>query len=92
MVQKYLEDYATQFDLRRHIRFHSRVERLYQPTDGSSGRWVIESRGIDGEEREETFDHVCIANGHYSDGWIPEVPGLRYVQEIIEDAPVKEGN
>lgn len=78
MVQRYLEDYATHFDLRRHIRFHTRVKRLYQLDPGASaGYWMIESAGPGGERREEVFDSVCVANGHYSDGWIPDVPGLR---------------
>ena len=79
MVQKYLEDYADRFDLRRHIRFNTRVERLYQPRTDHKDTWIIESRAIEGQNREEVFDHVCVANGHYSDGWIPDVPGLSYV-------------
>lgn len=91
MVQKYLEDYADRFDLRRHIRFNTRVERLYQSEDDDGGSWTIESRGLAEESREERFDHVCVANGHYSDGWIPDVQGLSYVhpQDPLQTSNLK---
>jgi hypothetical protein len=30
----------------------------------------------------EEFDHVTVANGHYSDVWVPAIPGLRQVSPI----------
>lgn len=38
-------------------------------------RWIVEYSGPDGADQDE-FDFVCCANGHYADGWIPEIPGL----------------
>jgi len=72
MIHKYFQDYATRFNLWPHISFNTRVERLYQRNDHI---WVIETRRGGAEE----FDHVCVGNGHYEDGWIPDVPGLSYV-------------
>ena len=91
MVQKYLEDYAHRFDLRRHIRFNTRVERLYQSKDDDGGPWTIESWRVAEEGRVERFDYVCVANGHYSDGWIPDVQGLSYVhpQDPLQTSNLK---
>jgi cation diffusion facilitator CzcD-associated flavoprotein CzcO len=70
----YLEGYAEKYDLRRHVRFSTSVQRLYHnPQPGR--RWVLESSGPDGKKVEE-FDYVSINNGHYSDPWIPKIPGL----------------
>ena len=51
-------------------------------------QWTLRSRSASaqvdgGEEQEEEFDHVCVANGHYADAWTPEVKGLRYVLLLL---------
>lgn len=88
-VLAYLSSYADRYSLRQHIRFQHRVLRLQHsgnrnPTGSSSAtspladerrRWTIDWRGPDEQGRDE-FDFVCVANGHYADGWIPDVPGL----------------
>jgi cation diffusion facilitator CzcD-associated flavoprotein CzcO len=71
----YLEGYAAAFDLRRYVRFKTRVERLYY-NDGPGRRWVLESFGPEGRRREE-YDFVSVNNGHYSDPWLPKIDGLR---------------
>lgn len=84
-MQAYLELYARTFDLYRYIRFHTTVTRLYTAGDnaemGHERRWTLHSRsaspGRDTEESVEGFDYVCVANGHYTDAWTPEVRGMR---------------
>lgn len=48
---------------------------------GPNRKWTVESSSVDstGErvKRVEEFDAVSVCNGHYADGWIPEIPGLR---------------
>jgi cation diffusion facilitator CzcD-associated flavoprotein CzcO len=86
-MQSYLELYARTFELYRYIRFGTAVTRLYNANTGSGRRWTVHSRSVsagaadedggkDGEVVED-FDYVCVANGHYTDAWTPEVRGLR---------------
>jgi cation diffusion facilitator CzcD-associated flavoprotein CzcO len=76
MVHKYFQDYATHFNLWTYIRFNTRVKRLYNLGNDTSGlqEWIIESK-----DGKEGYHHVCVGNGHYEDGWIPDIPGLSYV-------------
>ncbi|KAI0088233.1 FAD/NAD(P)-binding domain-containing protein [Irpex rosettiformis] len=77
-VLKYLQDYATHFDLERLIRFNTRVELI--EWDNSASRWHVRTRtiGPDGSSKVETsdFDLVVIANGHYNLPYYPDIPGL----------------
>jgi hypothetical protein len=71
VVQKYLEDYATHFDLLRHVRLCVRVEKVFW--DADSREWdVTLSTG----ERLE-FDFVVVANGHYRKPRYPVAAGLQ---------------
>ncbi|WVF66927.1 hypothetical protein IAT40_001670 [Kwoniella sp. CBS 6097] len=88
-VQAYLEAFADKYNLRQNIRFNTRVERVYltpnQAPTAKGRRWTIESapsipldnaQEDESTKRKEEFDYICVSNGHYSDGWIPSVPGL----------------
>ena len=88
-VQAYLEEYADTFDLRPKIRFRTSVTRLRQ-NPGPGRRWSLESRGPDGEEMVEEYDYVCVANGHYADPWIPNIPSLRSVRSYGIDLQIDE--
>lgn len=76
-IQTYLERYAQTFDLYPHIKFNTTVRRLHQSPEKAGRRWIIEYVNRQGEEGVTEVDYVCCANGHYADGWIPVVPGLR---------------
>ena len=74
VIEQYLRDYAKSFDLYPYIRFNTVVTRLLNPKDGR--RWRLESRSSS-RNTEESFDFVCVANGHYADPWVPLIPGLK---------------
>ena len=58
------------------------MERLFQ--DPSNSGWTIEYKDIKtGAIEREEFDYVCVGNGHYEDGWIPDIPGLSYVDPYL---------
>ncbi|OXG27404.1 monooxygenase [Cryptococcus neoformans Bt15] len=77
-VLKYLQSYAKAYDLLPYIRFNTCVERVYlTPTNCGSDnrRWTVEF--VSGNSKtSEGFDYISVSNGHYSDGWIPNTPGL----------------
>lgn len=68
----YLECYASKFDLVRHVRFGTRIERLEAAADG---RWRVRTRSA-GTEREEFFRYVVVASGAHVSPTIPEIPGI----------------
>jgi len=72
VVYKYLEDYATHFDLLRYVRLCTRVEKLFWDS-GSRKKWDVTLST--GEELE--FDFVVVANGHYRKPRYPDTPGLQ---------------
>jgi hypothetical protein len=80
-VQEYLEGYATEFDLKKCIRFGCAVNHLEvlkedaaedddddDVFDASWPRISLEwtDRNNDGTSHRHIFDGVCICNGHYS--------------------------
>ncbi|WWD16875.1 hypothetical protein CI109_101307 [Kwoniella shandongensis] len=78
-IEKYLQAFAAHYNLLPYIRFNTRVQRLYLTPNPSakSRKWTVESSTAPyTEEKVEEFDHVSVTNGHYSDGWIPDVEGL----------------
>ena len=66
-VSQYLKDYAEQFDLYKHVRFNEPVVSVRY---GEGKRFLIN------DNVEEPFDHVIVANGHYSAPIIPNLPNL----------------
>jgi hypothetical protein len=63
----YFEAYARHFDLERHVRFETRVERVER--DGAGGFRVLLSNG-----RTERYAAVVVANGHHWDPAWPDPP------------------
>ncbi len=70
LIARYFEDYARAFDLQRHIRFETSVERA-EPRAQGGFRLTLAG----GEEQE--FDALIVANGHHWDpAWPdPAIPG-----------------
>jgi len=70
-VRQYLEDYATQFNLRQYIRLNVCVENTHWR--GDQGVWAV--RLSTGETID--FDALIVANGHFRSPRIPDTPGLQ---------------
>jgi hypothetical protein len=66
---EYLQRYAEQFDLARHIWLKTPVRELRRDADRG---WIV--RTDTGEER---FEKVVVASGRYNKPAIPDVPGLK---------------
>jgi cation diffusion facilitator CzcD-associated flavoprotein CzcO len=92
-VCDYLVSYAQTHGVDRFIRFDTTVTRVRKEGDvwivnsqmakGSGGEGkksngdLAEGGEDDIRKREERFDFVSIANGHYEKVMIPEIPGLK---------------
>lgn len=72
-VLQYLEAYANKFDLLKCIHFGSSVKQLTVLNDDQiSLEWTSNI----GETHKETFDNVCVCNGHYARPAVPRLKGL----------------
>lgn len=69
-VQEYLVDYSNRFYLRSLIRFNTAVTYI-TPCDTA---WRVTVTSAGSTDEVETFDAVCIANGHHSkaNSYIPK--------------------
>jgi cation diffusion facilitator CzcD-associated flavoprotein CzcO len=92
-VCDYLVAYAKTHGVDRFIRFDTTVTRVRKEGDawivnsqtakrseGAGKRSdgdIAEDFGDDMRKREDRFDFVSIANGHYEKVMIPEIPGLK---------------
>lgn len=72
IFQKYLEDYADTFQIRRCLRLGERVTALAPRTDGASG-WTI-SADHGGVTQPYDFDLAVVATGLYSSA--PNLPNI----------------
>lgn len=70
-VYEYFHGYAEAFDLRKHIRFNSRVEAA-EPRPG--GGWRLTIADGDGTH-EETADYLIVASGHHRIPLVPDLDG-----------------
>ncbi|WP_338750830.1 flavin-containing monooxygenase [Janibacter alittae] len=72
-VQEYLELYTQEYGLEPYLRLNSEVTeaRLLDTEDG----WDVTTRALDGAMETERFDHVVVANGIFSEPFIPPFEG-----------------
>lgn len=84
-VQKYMEAYASAFDIMKNIEFSAYVTRVQLQADK---KWLIEikfSENGDMKKRTEIFDYVVIASGLYcqANQFIPSIPGKEHFKGKI---------
>ncbi|MEJ6576810.1 MAG: NAD(P)/FAD-dependent oxidoreductase [Actinomycetota bacterium] len=70
-VQQYIEAYAKKFNVFNKISFNTEVTLAKQSSNGS---WSVEI-SKDGKKSAEDFDYLIVANGIFSDPFIPEWKG-----------------
>jgi len=78
-VQQYLEDYANEFNLLECIRFGARVNHLKVLPKEEEDSWPqisLDWTDNENNENQQTFDDVCICNGHYALSSSPPLRGL----------------
>ncbi|KAI3374040.1 hypothetical protein L3Q82_022606, partial [Scortum barcoo] len=82
-VQGYLESYCQSHHIRPHVRFNTTVEKVKPvvvTTEGEAARttWEVTSSDSSGGQKTESFNSVFVCSGHYSDPYIPDIPGIEH--------------
>jgi hypothetical protein len=72
LVRTYLENFANDYDLNRHIRLNTPVTRLHGDPAQNKG-WEVESAA-----GTELFDAVIVCNGHYAKPRVVPLSGIEY--------------
>jgi cation diffusion facilitator CzcD-associated flavoprotein CzcO len=71
-VLKYLQDIVEYEGLMSMIKLSTRVDKVDYHSN-----WTVTSTNLKtGEQSEEEFDAVVVANGHYTVPYIPDIPGI----------------
>lgn len=74
-VQAYLERYATIFGLNDRIRLSTEVVGADLDESGDAARWTVRSRTADGTEDAVDYDYLVVANGIFSQPFLPAYAG-----------------
>lgn len=70
-VQRYIADYCTHFKINDRIHLNTSVDGASQDSDG---RWTL-AVSKNGQRREEKVDYLIVANGIFSDPFVPSYSG-----------------
>ncbi|GFX88383.1 dimethylaniline monooxygenase 5 [Trichonephila clavipes] len=75
-VLEMLQDYASKFDLLKHINYNKEVVKIIRADDyDATGKWCVSVKGVESEDiREDIYDGVLICAGHLSIENIPSFP------------------
>ncbi|KAH7329639.1 thiol-specific monooxygenase [Stachybotrys elegans] len=74
-VRQYLEEYAD--EIRPIIALFTQVINVVKVPDGDRQRWEVTTQDLITKQTSRAcFDAVVVASGHYSDPYIPDIPGL----------------
>uniref|UniRef100_A0A914D3N6 Flavin-containing monooxygenase n=1 Tax=Acrobeloides nanus TaxID=290746 RepID=A0A914D3N6_9BILA len=70
---KYLELYATQFDMLKYIKFNHRIVNIERAKSyNEDGKWIVTYTDDQGQKQQEEFDGVLVATGHHAKPYYPE--------------------
>ncbi|XP_016316755.1 dimethylaniline monooxygenase [N-oxide-forming] 5-like [Sinocyclocheilus anshuiensis] len=79
LIMEYFRMYADHFQLKRHIRFQTKVLHITPRPDFShSGQWDVETESKDGRREKQVFDAVMVCTGHHCHPHLPlqDFPGI----------------
>lgn len=73
----YLEQYARNFDLFKHVQFGLKVTDLDR--DVSDRQWELKVQNVDsGEAQARSYDKVIVATGQHHDPMKPHIEGIEF--------------
>ncbi|XP_048064530.1 flavin-containing monooxygenase 5-like isoform X6 [Megalobrama amblycephala] len=79
LIMDYFRMYAEHFQLKRHIRFQTKVLHVTpRPNFPHSGQWDVEIESKDGLREKQVFDAVMVCTGHHCHPHLPlkDFPGI----------------
>lgn len=79
LIMDYFRMYADNFQLKKYMRFNTKVLQVKQRSDFShSGQWDVETENKDGKREKHIFDAVMICIGHHCQPNMPlhDFPGI----------------
>lgn len=78
-MARYVNDYVDHFDVRRMIRFNTRVDRVVQDADRNG--WTVET--VDASDSRATLHvrAVAVATGHHAKPVVASFPGEKVREE-----------
>ncbi|ROL55562.1 Dimethylaniline monooxygenase [N-oxide-forming] 5 [Anabarilius grahami] len=79
LIMDYFRMYAEHFQLKRHIRFQTKVLHVTpRPDFPHSGQWDVEIESKDGRREKQVFDAVMVCTGHHCHPHLPlkDFPGI----------------
>jgi cation diffusion facilitator CzcD-associated flavoprotein CzcO len=80
VVTEYLHHYAE--SLKPLIHYNTQVQSLTKITTDGKECWKLEALNLKMNEiRTSLYDAVVVANGHYSDIFIPDIKGIKEFHE-----------
>eukprot|EP00057_Strongylocentrotus_purpuratus_P024644 XP_011679118.1 PREDICTED: dimethylaniline monooxygenase [N-oxide-forming] 2-like [Strongylocentrotus purpuratus] len=79
LVLKYYHLFCDRFDLRKYIRFHTKVDSAVFADDyKQTGKWKVTTTHQDtGKPVTEIYDAVLVCTGHHCTPYIPEFKGIK---------------
>lgn len=81
---EYLELYAKHHGLDQHIRYRNTVLSVSRAPDfESNGGWIVRWRDAEGQDQEEQFECVLLAQGHHAKPKEAQFPGQELFQGRI---------
>lgn len=91
VVLRYLQDYAK--DVESLISFQTQILSIEKVKRQGGDVWDVQFKDLRTKEVcSGLFDAVVVASGHYSDQFIPDIPGLVEFDESLSGAVVHSKN
>lgn len=80
VVLEYLQQYGR--ELHKYISFETQVLDVAKP-NGTSSPWLIQLKDLATQKvSQKEYDAVVVASGHYSEPFVPDIPGMaEYTQK-----------
>ncbi|KAF2677629.1 flavin-containing monooxygenase [Lentithecium fluviatile CBS 122367] len=75
-VLQYIEDYGK--DVQDLVQYETQVTNVEPIDDSRDGAWTVLTRNLrTSSQKEEVFDAVMVANGHFIVPYVPDIAGIK---------------